>query len=248
MVSDARSKRLVLGLIVYALMASSCRSSPPPPPSCEDGDRRECAMPLEVDSRQRNQLRCGEDCRDWYTVTTRDSGVMLIKVVTVAGHPAMPLGLTLQEAAGEPLAVSFGRDAGPLELQIPLGPGSDLLMVEASDYARKPELVTYDLFVSLAPQIEIPVPPPPPVDVCTSAEVLERQSDADLLVEVDPGVVLRSGERGQLFERGESIGHVEVVQVFDTTARVRIAGPVTGEITVRTTAQICVPSERMSVP
>jgi hypothetical protein len=85
----------------------------------------------------------------------------------------------------------------------------------------------------------------PPQFEQVSALVLEIEPRADggeaLIINKGQNAGIARGHRGRLLEKGEAIGEIEVLDVYEDAARVAIVGVLLAPITPSTVAEVDVP-------
>ena len=103
------------------------------------------------------------------------------------------------------------------------------------------EKASYELRVLFRPKPE----EKPPQFEQVSALVLEIEPRADggeaLTIDKGQKAGLSRGQRGRLLEKGETIGEIEVLDVYEDAARVAIVGTLRAPITPSTVAEVDVP-------
>lgn len=230
------------GTAILALWALACGSGIPlfnPSPPDLDAEPTQ-ATPILVGSIHRDTLLCrdtGPDCRDWFRLRPGKPGQLRIGVAAtdLEGAPAA-VTVTLADLEGTPIAEAGSDDPdGAFVTQRVADPVAFLASVSAAPGSGE---IRYEL----TPEID-EAPAPLQRTTWTVLEVeAPRGGPTSVLLDGGRGDDLHTGLRGRLIQGGVAIGRIEIVEVFDEGSRARVEGPLGGEITAETVAEIDVPS------
>jgi len=231
-------RRALAGACLAALAAHCPRASDP------DGEPG-LAQPLRLGHWQSGQLHCRQaDCADWFRIQLDTPGVLRIEVRTSTG-----VGLSL--ALGDDRAIALREVSNRGTPQVGLRwkatrAGPYFVSIASRDTGKEP--LPYELRARLrrGPAVSRPAPEEPTAFETVSARVMEvegRLGQAETVLFVsDHANDLRRGLRGHLVEDGQTIGEVEVIDVYsDGGVRARIDGVLTGTVTSSTRVEIAVP-------
>ena len=230
-----------------ALLIACATSGPPADP---DGTAAG-AQAIELAPRA-DALRCEDDaqpdCADWFRFRVAEPGAWRVSVAPVAaggspsalGAPA-PLELGIAEATGREIGRAKVAPGTPVAaIPIEVGAATDYVaMVTLPPGAGAAE---YRLSFDKAPPR--PAASPPAASRVARFTILEVQAEGGVLIDGGRQDGLRPGLRGRLRDGKRTLGQLVVVDVFDEGARARIEGPLSGEITPDTVAEIEGPADR----
>jgi hypothetical protein len=227
-----------LGALVLAFgIGASCQ--PPPDEDANIGGAR--SLPLTrwhsdaLDCRRRVR-----DCADWFAFTVPGEGDVQIDLVKNGdGTPIPAFDLIFADAGGREIQRSSNAGRSRLRLDHRVGGGRYAVAVGI------PEGVSggmgYELRVLFRPKPE----EKPPQFEQVSALVLEIEPLPDggeaLTINKGQDAGIARGQRGRLLEKGEAIGEIEVLDVYEDAARVAIVGVLRASITPSTVAEVDVP-------
>lgn len=228
-----------------ALLLAGCAKPLPDPDGTPDSARS-----LELNVPQSDRLDCKDrkqpDCLDWFVVRVPANAEIDFKVVGNNPRGLTPdFAVIIADHRGEPLQRASNEGSAEVRISWSGAPGAYFVAVSSGASHR---VLQYDIVARYEP----PPPPPPPRPEpprrrfeTTSWMVLEIEAEAGqprfVLIHGGSRNGLRAGFRGRLIERGNKIAEIEVVEVYEEGSRARIATPLVGEITPRTTAEIDVP-------
>ncbi|MCG8592672.1 MAG: hypothetical protein MJE66_25560 [Proteobacteria bacterium] len=212
-------------------------------------------------------------CADWYRLSLRGPGRLRVTADGDFGAPQTDVQLRLDAADGSVVHHEPADGSRPRAFSLPIEPGEYRLVVAARSHrdASVAYRLFVDLeptqgvrrqrggtvrprTPARTPRVR-PGPAPstagrhvaPPPGRVVASEVLDVESHADggisVLVEAGREQGLRAGLRGTLVDDGRVLATVEVEEVFDLGARVRLLEAPTGDITVDTVARIRVDAE-----
>jgi hypothetical protein len=243
---------VVRALAGLAAFAAACASQAPSPPPDTDGTQA-TSRAISYASPRLDRLDCRKDgsgdCTDWFNFQPTAPGILRL-VVSPAAPPAgeaaaVPFELTVADPEGgvigravagaEPAAVSLDvRDPQIFYASVTVPPGT-----RAQDYQ-----LAFESQLRAAPP---PLPPPPTgkTQRWTVLEVEKKGGTAETRVLIDGGRrdALKSGLRGRLVDGQRTLGRIVVVEVFEEGSRARVEGPLAGDITPETVAEIEVPAD-----
>jgi hypothetical protein len=242
----------VLGAL--AVCAVGCVSREPAPPPDADATQ-ETSRAISYASPHADRLDCRKggsgDCADWFNFQPTAPGTLRL-VVVPAPAPAgeapgapVPFELTVADETGnvvgravagaEPAAVSLEvRDPQVFYASVVVPPGT-----RSQAYQ-----LTFESQLRAAPP-PVPAPPTGKTQRWTVLEVDKRGGTAETRVLIDGGRrdAIRNGQRGRLVDGQRTLGRIVVIEVFEEGSRARVEGPLSGEITPETVAEIEVPAD-----
>jgi hypothetical protein len=221
-----------------------CAGAPPADPDGTSATAQTIEVAPRVDA-----LACGADaqpdCADWFRFRVAAAGALRVRVTPAppaagASASAPPaLELAIAEASGK----EIGRaktGAGAQAAEVPLSPSAPTDYVAVVTAPPGAEAVAYRLSFEAPAQ---DTAPPPAVRV-SRWTILEVDADGAILIDGGRRDGLRAGQRGRLVDGRRTLGAVVVVDVFEEGARARTLGPLSGEITADTVAEIEGPAGR----
>jgi hypothetical protein len=196
-----------------------------------------------------DQLHCrATDCSDWYRVDLGSRGDLVIDVASPDGV-AKDFNVSLASASSEVLTRTSSRGSGRAQLEWSTRAGTYLIEVSSADESKQPQ--AYQIQADFTPE---PPPPPPPEPQfrALEAEVIEIEGsparpDAVLVDKGSQSGVLR-GLEGRLYDGGQEIGSIEIVEIYPEGSRATIRGTLSAPVTPATRAEIDVPAERLESP
>jgi hypothetical protein len=227
-----------LGALVLAFgIGASCQ--PPPDEDAEIGG----AHSLPLDRWHRDALDCRRrvrDCADWFAFSVPgEGGVQIDLAKVVDGTPISAFDLIFADARGLEIQRSSNSGRSRLRLDHRVGGGRYAVAVRIPEDASGG--MSYELRVLFRPKPE----EKPPQFERVSALVLEIESRPDggeaLTIDKGQKAGIARGQRGRLLEKGEVIGEIEVLDVYEDAARVAIVGVLRAPITPSTIAEVDVP-------
>jgi hypothetical protein len=232
----------IAALACAALVA--CAGAPPVDP---DG-KPETAQTIEVAPRA-DALECGADakpdCADWFRFRVAAAGALRVSATPAAAAPAAGAPAPAPPALELAIAEASGKDVGRAKA----GPGAPaaaipLTVAAPTDYVAVVTVppgagaVGYRLSFDAPAQEPAPAAAPAPAVRVSRWTILEVEADGALLIDGGRQDGLRAGQRGRLVDGRRTVGSLVVVDVFEEGARARIEGPLSGEITADTVAEI----------
>jgi hypothetical protein len=232
-----------------ASLLLACAGAPPADP---DG-APETAQTIEIAPRS-DALDCRADakpdCADWFRFRVGATGALRVSATPAAppaapGASASPAPAPLELAIAEATGKEVGRakaGAGAPAAEIPLAVAAPTDYVAVVTLPSGAGAVAYRLSFD-APAKEA-TPAPAPAARVSRWEILEVDADGAVLIDGGRRDGLRAGQRGRLVAGRRTLGALVVVDVFDEGARARIEGPLSGEITADTLAEIEGPAGR----
>jgi hypothetical protein len=214
-----------------------CR--PPPDEDAEIGGARS----LTLDRWHSDALDCRRrvrDCADWFTFSVPGAGNVQVDLTKVADGTAISaFDLVFADARGGEIQRSSNDGRSRLRLDYRVDGGRYALAVGIPEGASGG--MSYELRVLFRSKPE----EQPPQFEQVSALVLEIESLADggeaLTIDKGQKAGLSRGQRGRLLEKGETIGEIEVLDVYEDAARVAVVGTLRAPITPSTVAEVDVP-------
>jgi hypothetical protein len=245
-------KPLLWGAV--AALAAACAAPPPPPPPDPDATQA-TSRAISYASPHLDRLDCRKDgagdCTDWFNFQPTAPGTLRL-VVSPAAPPAeaeagapVPFELAVADESGGVIGrASAGAEPAAVSLEVR---DPQVFYASVTVPAGTPAL---DYQLSFESQLRTAPPPftPPPTGKTqrwTVLEVEKRGDTAETRVLIDGGRrdALKSGMRGKLVDGQRTLGRIVVIEVFDEGSRVRVEGPLSGDITPETVAEIEVPAD-----
>jgi len=236
----------LLAALATCLLSAGCAT--------DTHSTREEARSLPVGEWHKDHLHCEQgECLDWYQLAVDRNAELRVDVYSPVERGLPDFVLKLEGPDGTVLENLPPTGRSPRRIRRRVEPGVYRLLVEAEE--RDDGLLSYEVLTSLREpprrpaRRRAPEPPPPeparPEPSWVDAEILEveREGGEARFVLIDAGRPkgVRSGLSGRLLQQGESIGEIEIVEVYDAGSRARIRGTLDGTITIDTRAQIAVP-------
>lgn len=239
-----RRMRTLAALALVAVGSGAAMCRPPPDPDGEPS----MARPLTLDEWQTDDVNCRKgDCADWYLVRLRDRGTLHVELAPgpAEGREALVLGVADHRAHG--LAEEPSTAGRPASLAREVTPGPYFVTVRAP---AKSGARPYRLRAWLEVPQAAPAPPPPPPEPrfhTLDTELLEVEKGAGgeqfVLFGLGRRDGMRPGQRGRLVQDGQSLGELEVRDVFPEGSRARLLGSPARPITPHARVEIDVPLE-----
>jgi hypothetical protein len=238
-------------------LAAACISAPQPPPAPDTDAAQSSSRAISYTSPHLDTLHCrsreGPDCADWFNFQPSAPGILHLRV---SSAPARTGGTP---KAGVPFELSVVDPSGAVIGRSVAGAEPALVSIEVREPAVFHASVTLpsgtdteSYVLAFESQLRsAPAPPAPPV----APPAGKTQRWTVLEVEAKPGAqatnvlidggrrdALRTGLRGRLLDGQRTLGRIVVVEVFEEGARARVEGPLSGDITPETVAEIEVPA------
>lgn len=237
--ASGRRAVLALGLVLTTMVGAACATPPPDPDGVRGG-----AVLLEIGSPRFDGLDCrAGDCQDWYRVGLEEEGQLSLQIASALDVRAGGVySLLLESGTGQAID-SVQAGPGSQGLSRRLQPGFYLVGLKAGETSPAfgytiearfepvgrgpdpdPSLTTEDVpTAQVAPPEE-----PEPVFVPVDAEILEvegRMSAPDgILIDLGENGGAIEGLRGELLERDDFVGEIEIVDVYPEGSRARVLG------------------------
>jgi hypothetical protein len=235
--SGKRTAAWLTALVLAFGSGATCQ--PPPDEDAEIGGAR--SLPLA--HWHRDTLDCRRrvrDCADWFVFVVPGAGEAQIDLAEVVdGTPVSAFDLIFADAGGREIQRWSNAGRSRLRLTHPVRGGRYAVAVGIPEGVSGG--MSYELRVLFRPKPEEKEPQFERV----SALVLEIEPRAEggEALTIDKGLKagIARGQRGRLLEKGEAIGEIEVLDVYDDAARVAIVGVLRAPITPSTIAEVDVP-------
>jgi len=236
-------------LSISILLAAAALGCAKPKPDT-DGTAAQ-ARGLALGDWHSDQLHCRSlDCSDWYRLDLGVRGDLVIDVASPDGV-ARNFDVSLASASSEILTRASSRGSGRAQVEWKTSAGTYLVEVSSADDSRQPQ--AYQIRALFTPEPPPPPPPPPEPKFDTlEAEVIEIEGTtaepAAVLLDKGSQDGVRRGLSGRLYDGGEQIGSIEIVETYPEGARATLRGSLSAPVTPSTRAEIDIPVGEVRSP